>query len=242
MALCYQNQTSNSLPALRLHLDPNMNPNLSLEVISVEDETGKPLAWSHQPLRFGNLHSDKGLLDIKLAKALAPFRATTVSMRFSSSDKNIGSRMVMLQDDPYQSLDGWYPKAMTARGSGWSLDDDRPAAGASGLIALFVLWLQQRLNAARKERDELRQRVTALRSLGEERARLVAPATQAYSRLIQKEHLELMRLRGEVGLLRSRVKQQASQAATNAAQNTTSDVAPDAGRRRQTRVPVTVRL
>jgi hypothetical protein len=103
------------------------------------------------------------------------------------------------------------------------------AAGVSGLISLFVLWQQQRLNVARTERDELRQRVTALTSLCEQHARLAAPVTQANSRLPQKEYFELMRLRGELGLLRSQVQQQASQAATNAAQNATSDVAPGAG-------------
>ena len=127
MVLRYENQTSNSLAVLRLHLDPNMSANQSLEIISVEDDTGMSLAWNYQPLKFGNLHSDKGAADVRLPKALAPFGQTTVSMKFRSSGNNIVSDMVALQDGPYQSLDGWYPKAMTACGGGWSLDDDRPA-------------------------------------------------------------------------------------------------------------------
>ncbi len=127
MVLRYQNQTSNSLAALRLHLDPNMSPRHSLEILSVEDNTGAALAWNYQPLKFGNQRSDKGEMDVRLSKPLAPFGATTVSMKFRCSGHNIDSGMVVLQDDPYQSLDGWYPKAMTARGDGWSLDDDRPA-------------------------------------------------------------------------------------------------------------------
>jgi hypothetical protein len=127
MALRYQNQTTNSLVSLRLHLDPNMSHKQSLEIISVEDDQGTSLAWDYQPLKFGNLRSDKGAVDVRLRKALAPFGETTVSKRFRSSGNNIVPDMVMLQDDPYQSLDGWYPKAMTARDGGWSLDDDRPA-------------------------------------------------------------------------------------------------------------------
>ena len=94
MVLRYQNQTSNSLAALRLHLDPNMSANQSLEIISVEDESGRSLAWNYQPLKFGNLHSDKGAVDVRLPKALAPFGETTVSMKFRSLGKNVASGMV----------------------------------------------------------------------------------------------------------------------------------------------------
>jgi len=110
------------------------------------------------------------------------------------------------------------------------------AVGASGLIALFVYWQQQRLNAARNERDELRQRVAALTSLREEHSPLAAAAAQGNSRLNEKELLELMRLRGEVRLLRQQVQQQASQAATNAAQNSTSAFSQDA------RTPLTAEI
>jgi hypothetical protein len=127
MVLRYQNQRSNSMAALRLHLDPNMSTRQSLEILSVEDDTGLPLAWNYQPFKFGSLRSDKGAVDVKLPKALAPFGETTVSMKFRSSGNLVVSNMVVLQDDPYQSLDGWYPKAMTACSGGWSLDDDRPA-------------------------------------------------------------------------------------------------------------------
>ena len=127
MILRYQNQTSNSLAALRLHLDPNMSSSQTLEIISVEDDAGMPLRWDFQPLKFGNLRSAKGAVDVRLPETLAPFGATTVSVKFRSTGKNVAADMVVLQDDPYQSLDGWYPKAMTARGDEWSLDDDRPA-------------------------------------------------------------------------------------------------------------------
>ena len=125
--LRYRNTTTNSLSSVRLRLDPNLSRKQSLEMVSVTDGNGKPLQWEYQPLKFANWNSEKGAVEIKLPQTLAPSGEITFSMNIHSTGNHLNPGMVALQDDPYQSLDAWYPKAMTPRADGWSFDDDRLA-------------------------------------------------------------------------------------------------------------------
>ncbi len=127
MVLRYRNTFTNPLPVVRLRLDPNLNPQQSLEIAAVEDGAGKALPWAYRPLKFVKLSSEKGAMDVTLLKALAPSEETTLSIHFHSKGNHIGTDLVMLQDDPYWSFNGWYPRAMTPRVEEWSVDDDRLA-------------------------------------------------------------------------------------------------------------------
>ena len=125
--LRYRNNSSQALSAIRLRLDPNLNPKQSLEITGVSDEVNKPLPWTYRPLKFANWSSDKGAMEVTLDRPLAKSAETTIKLEFHSTGNHLTPDMVILQDDPFQSLDGWYPKAMSYRDDGWSLDDDRPA-------------------------------------------------------------------------------------------------------------------
>ena len=127
MTIRYYNSSANELPTVRFRLDSNLHSKQSLEVIEVKDELGNPLAWSYQPLKFANLSSGKGAMDVKLKHALAPARESAIFISFGAQGNHVTRDLLMLQDDPYQSLDAWYPKAMTPIAEGWSLDDDRLA-------------------------------------------------------------------------------------------------------------------
>jgi len=127
VAIRYVNRSARPLPSLRFRLDANLNPGLTIELLAVEAADGTPLRWAAKPLAFGRLSSDVGAAEVFLAEALAPQADTSLTMRFSSAGRHIGADLVVLQDDPYLSLDAWYPKAMSPIDGGWSIDDDRPA-------------------------------------------------------------------------------------------------------------------
>ncbi|MBI5388290.1 MAG: hypothetical protein HZA90_26800 [Verrucomicrobia bacterium] len=127
MLLRYGNNSKNPLPAVRLRLDPNLDTKQSLEILAVQDSAGRPLRWKHQPLKFAKWSSEKGALEVVLPEPVLPAGQATFAIRFRGEGSYVSSNMIVLQDDPYHSLDGWYPKAMTPRGDGWSIDDDRPS-------------------------------------------------------------------------------------------------------------------
>ena len=64
-------------------------------------------------------------MEIPLPEPVPPAGQATFSIRFRGVGSYVNTNLIVLQDDPYHSLDGWYPKAMTPRGDGWSIDDDR---------------------------------------------------------------------------------------------------------------------
>ena len=127
MALRYRNVSSMPLSSVRLRLDPNLNAGVSIEIVAVDDADGHPLPRTLRPLTFGKLSSEAGALDVALARPLPPGAETTVKIQFRSSGRHITADLLVLQDDPYHSFDAWYPKAMTPRDAGWSIDDDRLA-------------------------------------------------------------------------------------------------------------------
>jgi hypothetical protein len=49
-------------------------------------------------------------------------------IEFEHAGKLITEELIALQDDPFTSLNAWYPKAMTLRDGSWSTDDDRPSS------------------------------------------------------------------------------------------------------------------
>ena len=125
MRLCYRNNSTKPLPALRLRLDPNLDTKQTLEIAAVTDLMGADLPWSYRNLKFAGWASENGALEVVLPAPLAPGGKTVFSVQFHGVGSYINTNMSVLQDDPYHSLDGWYPKAMTPRGDGWSIDDDR---------------------------------------------------------------------------------------------------------------------
>lgn len=127
MSLHYRNNSSQALSTVRLRLDPNLNPKQSLEITGVTDEENKALPWTYRPLKFANWSSEKGAMEVTLDRSLPTSAEAIIKLEFHSTGNHINPGMVTLQDDPFQSMDGWYPKAMSYRDDGWSLDDDRPA-------------------------------------------------------------------------------------------------------------------
>jgi hypothetical protein len=124
----YLNNSSLALVELRFRLDVNLSLADTMRVISVKDADGGNLEWSYGPLEFGTLSSDKGVLIVTLAQALKSGGTAKLEIEYQFVCKPaLGSAMTLLQDDPYTSLDSWYPKAMSFRDGGWSYDDDRPA-------------------------------------------------------------------------------------------------------------------
>jgi len=127
MTLRWRNDSNEARPAVRLRLDPNLSTRQSLEIDSAADAAGHALQWHYEPLKFANSSSDKGALETEFADPIQPQASITLVIGFHSSGNHITRDLLMLQDDPYQSLDGWYPKAMSFRKDGWSIDDDRLA-------------------------------------------------------------------------------------------------------------------
>jgi hypothetical protein len=128
MTLQYWNQGTASLEKLRLRLDPNLSPSASIAIRHVRTNESDDLTWRFLPFRFGRLHSEQGLIEIELPSPLAPHGKTEIQIGFEFSDKRmVNGNAIMLQDDPYHSLDAWYPKAMTRLGNDWSINDDRPS-------------------------------------------------------------------------------------------------------------------
>ena len=127
MRLRYCNNSTSPISAVRLRLDPNLDKKQTLEITAVTDLTGADLPWSYRGLKFAGWTSEKGAMDVVLPAPLTPGGKTVFSIQFHGVGSYVATNMIVLQDDPYHSLDGWYPKAMTPRGGGWSIDDDRLA-------------------------------------------------------------------------------------------------------------------
>ena len=125
-----------------MRLDPNLKVNSAanllsmlsgagfntpMEIRSIVDADGRELKWRNLPFRFGILQSNKGQLSVTLPKPLEAGGRCRLVIDFHLLDKGISKEMTLLQDDPYHSLDAWYPKAMSWRDGKWSIDDDRPS-------------------------------------------------------------------------------------------------------------------
>jgi hypothetical protein len=129
MVLGYRNGSAESLDHVWLRLDPNLShpSRQSLEILSVQDAAGRDLSWRYQPFKFGKMESAKAQVELALPGRLAPSGVVELRVKFRLSGVMVGKEMIMLQDDPFHSLDAWYPKAMTKHRSTWSSDDDRPS-------------------------------------------------------------------------------------------------------------------
>ena len=124
----YANDTSHALEELQLRLDINLSFADSMRVGYVKDHDGKELRWRYVPAVYGQLSSGKGGIAVTLPQPLeAGFRTRLeVGYRFICKPA-LSMPMTLLQDDPYPSLDAWYPKAMSFQDGSWSWDDDRLA-------------------------------------------------------------------------------------------------------------------
>ena len=129
MVLRYRNNSGASLDGIRLRLDANMGNTSKqlIEILSIQDAEDRPLVWRYERFAFGKWESDKGQVEVTLPKSLPPANVVELRIKFSVFGIFIRQDMITLQDDPFQSLDGWYPKAMTKHGDEWSSDDDRPS-------------------------------------------------------------------------------------------------------------------
>ncbi|MBN2491928.1 MAG: hypothetical protein JXQ29_13860 [Planctomycetes bacterium] len=130
----YVNDSSRPLAELRFRLDPNLSQAGSLLVSAVRDEAGGEMAWKYAPQSFGELSSDKGVLAVELPEPLEAGAACPLEIVFRlAHPRALAPELTVLQDDPYCSLDAWYPKAMSFGDAGWSFDDDRPSKYAVDL-------------------------------------------------------------------------------------------------------------
>ncbi len=128
LTLEYTNTANVSLKELALRLDNNLGSQSSTEVLSVVDSQQTPLSWHTHAFKFGKWQSKQGQMIVTLAQPVSPQRKTTLTIHFKTlNPKALGSRMITLQDDPYHSLDAWYPKAMSWIKGKWSVNDDRPS-------------------------------------------------------------------------------------------------------------------
>lgn len=127
-SISYKNDSDVPITELRFRLDINLSFNESMQVDNVKDVDGRELPWSYETLSFGILTSDKGQMVVNLPEPLAIGDTYSVEITFSTSGRRfIGPAMTVLQDDPFISMDAWYPKAMSYMGGSWSLDDRRLA-------------------------------------------------------------------------------------------------------------------
>jgi len=127
MTLYYRNLGSSTMSVVRLRLDGNLGTQQTIEISSVEDDSGKALSWAFRTVKYGRFVSEKGALEVTLPAPLASGSDVALEIGFHGEGHFVGADMVIFQDAPFHSLDAWYPKAMSPRGEGWSLDDDRPA-------------------------------------------------------------------------------------------------------------------
>ena len=128
VAVSYQNNSGLQLSEIRFRLDINGSFEDSMQIVSIKDKNGSDLSWRHEPLEFGTLSTDKGVLAVELNEPLEPGQVYDMELAYRFVCKPaIGMAMLILQDDPYTSLDAWYPKAMSFREGQWSIDDDRVA-------------------------------------------------------------------------------------------------------------------
>jgi hypothetical protein len=133
MTLHYHHRGQRPLEQLRLRLDMNLVSSGSaavgsMAISSVHDGGGKELAWRYLQSAFGATSSDRGQIEIDFVDPLEANDEQALQIHFTLSDPRcLNQKMLTLQDDPYHSLDAWYPKAMTKTEEGWSTNDDRPS-------------------------------------------------------------------------------------------------------------------
>ena len=125
----YVNDSSVPLEELRYRLDVNLSMADSMKVMSVKNSQGNELSFDFLPLAFAKVKSEKGILCIKLPEPLGAGEKTEIEIVYQFAARPaIGLAMTTLPDDPYDSLDAWYPKAMSFDGNKWTIDDDRLAS------------------------------------------------------------------------------------------------------------------
>lgn len=128
MDLRYLNNGREPLAEVRLRLDVNLGRTDPMQIDQVCDGDGSQLPWDYGPFGFGKLFSKKAQLSVTLPHPIQPGQHTDLQITFQLEDARFVNRsMLTLQDDPFHSLDAWYPKAMSRHGDDWSIDDDRPA-------------------------------------------------------------------------------------------------------------------
>ncbi len=128
MTLHYSNPGKEALDNIRLRLDMNLDSSDSIKILSVQNDNGVELEWRYQPFKFAKQQSEKGQMCVILPKHLKSGDSTELKIHFKVDYKRIiTEEMTVLQDDPFQSFDAWYPKAMTKTARGWSFNDDRPS-------------------------------------------------------------------------------------------------------------------
>jgi hypothetical protein len=126
MTLRYQNLEKQTLPKLRLRLDPNLSPRGRMTIASVRAKNGTELPWRYLPFKFGKTSSERGQVEIDLPEPLGAKGELELTVSYSLEGTGfLNKEMIILQDDPYHSFDAWYPKAMTHTGHDWSTNDDR---------------------------------------------------------------------------------------------------------------------
>jgi hypothetical protein len=122
----YANDSSQALGEVQLRLDINLSFADSMRIAYVKEQDRKELRWRHIPATYGRLSSKKGRIAVTLPEPLevGHSRRLEIGYRFACKPA-LTMAMTLLQDDPYPSLDAWYPKAMSFRNGAWSFDDDR---------------------------------------------------------------------------------------------------------------------
>jgi len=126
MLLYYENSGPIQLKEIRLRLDENFHASAS--ILSVCEANEAKLDWSYLPFKFAKNQSEKGQMSVILPKPLRSGDTMELRIHFRVDDKKLITKgMTVLQDDPFQSFDAWYPKAMTKKAGKWSFSDDRPS-------------------------------------------------------------------------------------------------------------------
>lgn len=125
----YVNNHSEPLGELRFRLDRNLHSANAMTITEIREAlSGRELEWSLLPLSYAKHSSDQGILRVKLSKPLQYAASETLSIKYDYENADALKRSLsVLEDDPYDSLDAWYPKAMSFDGTDWSIDDDRLA-------------------------------------------------------------------------------------------------------------------
>jgi len=126
--LSYLNDSGAELNEIRLRLDINLSMPGAMEVLSVADAEGVEMPWRYLAAEFGKIASEQGCAAVSLPGPLPPGERFVLDIAYRLSGRRfLGSALLLLQDDPYFSLDAWYPKAQSHRDGHWTSDDDRPS-------------------------------------------------------------------------------------------------------------------
>jgi len=126
--IAYWNNSGQDLDEIHFRLDMNMGSQEYMEILAVRDGEGKELKTRYIPFKFGKLSSDKGWIAVILSNPLKKGKEEWIEMDFRMTmGRALKPELTMLQDDPYFSLDAWYPKAASFKSNAWRVDDDRLA-------------------------------------------------------------------------------------------------------------------